>query len=142
MGEIWSYLAVYVKTRLVLAHQIGKKSLENTIKLLQKLEKRIREDAALYFTSDGNGAYCDAINSAYCSYEALSKTTKLPQELCYAQVIKEKKNGRLHKLDTRIIFGDEQLLEKYLRKSFESNTINTSYVERCNLTMRQRNHRV
>ena len=72
----------------------------------------------------------------------LPKITKLPQELCYAQVIKEKKNGKLHNLDTKVVFGDQELLEDCLSKSFCSNTINTSYVERCNLTMRQRNRRV
>ena len=81
-------MAVCVDTRLIIAHQIGKKSLENTIKLLQELKKRLNEDTKLYFTSDGNNAYCNAINSVYCIYEALSKLTKLPQELCYAQVIK------------------------------------------------------
>ena len=135
-------MALCVDTKLIIAHQIGKKSLENTIKLLQELKKRLNEKSKLYFTSDGNNAYCDAINSVYCIYEALTKITKLPQELCYAQVIKEKKNGKLHNLDTKVVFGSEQLLKDYLSKSFCSNTINTSYVERCNLTMRQRNRRV
>ena len=135
-------MALCVKTRLIIAHQIGKRSLENTIKLLQKLKMRLHEKSKLYFTSDGNSAYSDAIRSLYCIYEALPKLIGLPKELCYAQVIKEKKNGKLHKLHTKVIFGDQELLEDCLRKSFESNTINTSYVERCNLTMRQRNHRV
>ena len=107
-------MALCVDTKLIIAHQIGKKSLENTIKLLQELKKRLNEKSKLYFTSDGNNAYCDAINSVYCIYEALTKITKLPQELCYAQVIKEKKNGKLHNLDTKVVFGSEQLLKERL----------------------------
>ena len=99
------------------------------------LKMRLHEKAKLYFTSDGNKAYSDAIRSLYCIYETFSKLISLPEELCYAQVIKEKKNGKLHKLDTKVIFGDQELLEDCLSKSFCSNTINTSYVE-------QRNRRV
>ena len=37
---------------------------------------------------------------------------------------------------------NQPITAKYEKDSPASNTINISYVERCNLTMRQRNHRV
>jgi hypothetical protein len=55
-----------------------------------------------------------------------------PENLRYAQVIKEKKRGRLQKITKKIIFG----------KNIEENEISTSLLERQNLTFRQDNNRI
>ena len=124
-----------MKTRLIIANQIGKRNPYNTLALLRQVKERINLDNNLYFSSDGYEGYTSAIRCIF----GIGRT---PKKLCYAQVVKEKKNGRLKNIVTKIIFGSFRMLNKHISQSLQSYTINTSFIERCNLTMRQRNHRV
>jgi hypothetical protein len=54
------------------------------------------------------------------------------ENLRYAQVIKNRKEGKLHKVEKKIIFG----------KGIDISEISTSLLERQNLTLRQDNNRV
>ncbi len=49
---------------------------------------------------------------------------------------KTREKGKIIKVEKRIVFGSEDSVEDCLEKSI-SNTINTSYIERSNLTLRQ-----
>ncbi|HIL70916.1 MAG TPA: hypothetical protein EYG38_13850 [Verrucomicrobia bacterium] len=55
----------------------------------------------------------------------------------YAQVIKTRRNNRIIKVERREIIGTETQFEKALYESEDSNTLNTSFIERLNLTIRQ-----
>jgi IS1 family transposase len=46
------------------------------------------------------------------------------------------KNGKITKVEKKIIFGDEQRIEQKLSQSI-SHTINTAYIERSNGILRQ-----
>lgn len=54
------------------------------------------------------------------------------QDLKYAQVVKSKQGGKLHKIEKRVIFG----------QNVDQNEISTSLLERQNLTFRQDNNRI
>ena len=45
-------------------------------------------------------------------------------------------------VDKKIIFGNENLLDDCINNSTTSSKINTSFIERSNLTMRQHNKRI
>ena len=64
-----------------------------------------------------------------------------PPELVYATVHKHRENGRVVKVDRRLIYGTEPQLRRALKDSPLSSTVNTSYVERYNGTARHRNSR-
>ena len=57
------------------------------------------------------------------------------EDLDYATVHKTREKGRIVKVETKIVFGSEERINKRLRK-LPSKTINTSYVERSNLNWR------
>ena len=57
------------------------------------------------------------------------------EDLDYATVHKTRENGRIVKVETKIVFGSEERINKRLRE-LPSKTINTSYVERSNLNWR------
>src|SRR4030095_9071890 len=59
-----------------------------------------------------------------------------PADLQYAQVIKRRKSGRVVEVTTKIIFGSEAAVQARLAASPVTQTINTSFVERNNLTRR------
>ena len=57
------------------------------------------------------------------------------EDLDYATVHKTREKGRIVKVETQIVFGSEERINKRLRE-LPSKTINTSYVERSNLNWR------
>src|SRR4030095_369821 len=54
----------------------------------------------------------------------------------YGQVIKTRKNDRIIKVERRAVIGDAWRFEETLRDSEDSSKLNTSFVERLNLTIR------
>jgi hypothetical protein len=55
--------------------------------------------------------------------------------------VKTRAHGRIVQVDSKVVFGDLQAIAKKLTSSPTSATINTSFVERHNLTQRQSNRR-
>jgi hypothetical protein len=55
----------------------------------------------------------------------------------YGQVIKTRRKDRIVKVDRRAVIGEASRLEETLRNSEDSSKLNTSFVERLNLTIRQ-----
>jgi IS1 family transposase len=53
------------------------------------------------------------------------------------QVIKTRRNDRIVKVERRAVLGDGWRLEQALQDSEDSVKLNTSFVERLNLTIRQ-----
>ena len=60
----------------------------------------------------------------------------------YAQVVKVRENGRVTQVKTKVIFGKPEIIAEQLANSPVSSAINTSFVERDNLTQRQSNRRL
>jgi len=65
-----------------------------------------------------------------------------PKKLLYAQVVKRRKKGRVVSITTRVVFGTDKAVRAKLKQSPVSRCINTSFVERNNLTMRHHNRRL
>ena len=92
------------------------------------------------FFSDGFTCYLTALIAAFHVVTTFARTGKrgrprLPvcaphPDLVYGQLVKQKKQGKLLTLSTRIVLGAERLTELGL-------TISTALVERVNLTLRQ-----
>lgn len=57
-------------------------------------------------------------------------------ELKYATVHKTRENGKVVKVEHNIVFGDPEDILRILDLSKASKTINTSFIERLNLTLR------
>ena len=55
----------------------------------------------------------------------------------YAQVLKTRRNDRVVKVERRELLGAAWRFEEALKNSEDSSTINTSFIERLNLTIRQ-----
>ena len=55
----------------------------------------------------------------------------------YGRVIKTRRNDRIVKVERRAVLGDRWRLEQALYDSEDSVKLNTSFVERLNLTIRQ-----
>ncbi len=67
---------------------------------------------------------------------------KAPRDLLYAQVVKQREHGTVVAVTTKVVFGDAQAITARLHTSSVSTTVNTSFVERENFTLRQSNRRL
>lgn len=104
------------------------------------------------FTSDDLDHYETAILKAYGTKQEVHRTGRRgrpkspklvpPKELMYCRLIKQRKKGRVSRVDMEVVFGDERKIKELIEKSPVSRHINTTFVERNNLTMRERNRRL
>ena len=150
-GDAWVWLAFDPISRLVVAFVIGKRTQENANLLLDRV-KDVTDAHIPFFTSDQLPEYDDALLHTYGVWvqpERNGTRGRHPQprlvpvdDLLYAQVVKIRENGRMKEVKTKIIFGKPEVIAEKLANSPVSNTINTSFVERDNLTQRQSNRRL
>jgi len=75
-----------------------------------------------------------------CGWDDLP-TISFPVEIAYATVHKEREQGRVVRVNQRVVFGTPEQVVAALKKGSTAKTINTSYVERWNGTQRHFNAR-
>lgn len=150
-GDAWVWVAFAPLWRMVVAFVVGKRTQENANLLLKRVQ-HISDGSIPFFTSDQLAAYPPALLSTYGQWiqpqrqgsrGAKPKPRQVPPDnLLYAQVVKRRENGRVVEVSHRIVFGQEEAVAQRIKQSPVSHTINTSFVERDNLTLRQSNRRL
>jgi len=150
-GDAWVGIAFSPVCKLVPAWVVGKRTLANARKLVFRL-KSATDGYIPFFTSDELPHYAAALLEAYeICYTPPRHGTRgrnplprkaPPPDLCYAVVVKERENGRVVNVTTRIVYGNEQPVIAALKASPVSTTLNTYGVERNNLTIRQHSRRM
>ncbi len=143
-GRSWIWTALDAKTRLLLHFVIGDRTLKSATTFLKEIKNRLAEGKPL-FTSDELPHYAKALSETFSETIQPPQTkktgeTREPQrvvddDLDYATVHKTRKDGRVVKVERNVVIGEEDRVVARLDSS-PSNTINTSYVERSNLTFR------
>jgi IS1 family transposase len=149
-GDAWVWIAFAPVWRLVLAFVIGKRDQAGADLLLARVA-HVTEDSIPLFTSDPWPAYRHALLHTYGEWYppprqgsrgAYPKPQRRPPpSLRYAQVVKRRVGGRIVAVSTRVVFGTPEAVAASLAHSPVSSTVNTSFVERDNLTQRQSNRR-
>ncbi|KAF0250039.1 MAG: hypothetical protein FD167_550 [bacterium] len=150
-GDAWVWIAFAPLWRLVVAFVIGKRTQQQAALLLKRV-RAVSDEHVPFFTSDQWGAYDEALLKAYGEWYQPQRQGRrgpypLPQlrptpNLLYAQVVKRREKGRVVEVTRKVIFGDAESINSRLDESTSSTTINTSFVERDNLTCRERNRRL
>ena len=148
VGDYWIWTAISLPSRLRLTSYLSQERSEAAATtFIQQIRARSDGHAPL-FTSDKLPAYVTALVANYSEIEpppakrgrGRPRTTPrrlIDPELRYAQVDKRHQGGRVVEVRRRIIFGQEGDIEIILKASGCGSQINTAYVERNNLTMRQ-----
>lgn len=150
-GDAWVWVAFAPVWRLVLAFVIGKRNQDSANLLLDRVGC-VTDDHIPFFTSDQLPEYRTALLHAYGAWYqpqrqgSRGRYPKLRRKplpsLLYAQVVKKRRKGRVVEVGTKAVFGDSDAIAAILADSPVSRTINTSFVERDNLTQRQSNRRL
>jgi IS1 family transposase len=128
-GDVWTYVAIEADTKLIPAWMIGERSPEHARVFMDDLRERLANRVQL--TTDGHRIYLRAVPDTF------------GDDIDYAQLIKVYGSGPLPEgyerqkwartQTTREVIGT---IEKIVSGSPDPGKINTSFVERQNLTMR------
>jgi IS1 family transposase len=150
-GDAWVWIAFAPVWRLVLAFVVGKRTQQSANLLLERVV-HVSDQHIPFFTSDQLAEYRTALLHAYgVWYQPPRKGKRGPlphrrrvphPDLLYAQVVKQREKGQVVAVSRKVVFGEHEEVEERLASSPVSTSLNTSFVERENLTLRQQNRRL
>jgi IS1 family transposase len=143
-GDVWIYIAFDARNKLIVEYQMGKRTFSQARLLLYDFKQRT-DGHIPFFTTDDLKYYKKALLIAYgkrVRNRDGEEILKPPSDLKYAIVKKKRKKGRVISIELKIVFGKEEEIYQFLRDSPISNQINTSFIERNNLTLRHYNKRL
>jgi len=150
-GDNWDHVALDPEHRLVLESVPGKRSRKRVRAAVQSARRRMAGRVPRLITSDEYKPYREEILAAWGVAEPVVRTGRRgrprhpqlvpPPELLYATVHKTRRQGRVVKVEPRVVFGTTAQLQTALAASTVSKAVNTAFVERQNATDRHRNAR-
>jgi len=151
-GDHWDHVAYDPEHRLVLAVVPGGRTAENTEAIVEETARRLDPAKDLLITTDELPAYESAVHKTFAEPveepgrrrpgrpRILPKAT-MPPRVVYATVRKRREGNRVVGVTRVLVDGTEAGLERRLKRSKASRTVNTSFVERLHGTDRGRNSR-
>jgi IS1 family transposase len=141
----WVWVAMDPESKLLLAIDVGNRTLAMAQRVVHQVAQVLAPDCAPLFLTDGFREYLTALLTHYGSWvqpprrQAPGPAPKprwmpLPQ-LLYAQVIKTVRRRRLVRVQHRVVFGTLETVNAVLAP--RGWHINTAFIERVNLSIRQ-----
>ena len=121
----WIFTTTEVWSRLWPSCVVGRRSYRNTHEVISDTVQRGELDGTLLVAFDGFEYYPRVIE------------TILGIACVYGQIVKTFRNNRVQRIERRQPKGMKQRLEDALSDSEDSTKLNTSFIERLNLTLRQ-----
>ncbi len=142
----WVWVAMDPESKLLLAIDVGSRTLAMAQRFVHHVVQVLAPDCAPLFLTDGFREYLTALLTHYGHWVQPSRRQDkgpspkprwmpLPQ-LLYAQVVKTIRRRRLVRVSHRVVFGALEAVEQVLAACGWQ--INTAFVERLNLDIRQR----
>ena len=141
----WVWVAMGPESKLVLAIDVGHRTLAMAQRVVHQVAQVLASDCAPLFLTDGFREYVTALLTHYGQWiqpprrQAQGPAPKprwMPQpQLLYAQVVKTVRRRRLVGVTHRVVFGSLEAINQVLAP--RGWQINTAFVERLNLTIRQ-----
>jgi IS1 family transposase len=141
----WVWVAMDPESKLLLAIDVGHRTLAMAQRLVHHVAQVLAPDCAPLFLTDGFREYLTALLTHYGHWVQPERTQThgptpkprwmpLPQ-LLYAQVVKTVRRRRLVDVQHRVVFGTLEAVQQVLAACGWQ--INTAFVERINLSLRQ-----
>ncbi len=150
-GDWWDHVAYDPEHKLVLAVVPGARVSESVEEVVAEVKDRLGEELPALMTSDEYSTYETVIATTFSEIVPQSpaepgRRPLMPQRcpapgLRYATVHKERKQDRVVAVHRKVVLGSQEAVERALKASVCSRTINTSFVERQHATDRGRNAR-
>src|SRR5215813_11518277 len=141
----WVWVAMDPESKVLLALDVGDRTLAMAQRFVHQVAQVLAPDCAPLFLTDGFRAYLTALLTHYGQWVQPARcqaTGPHPKprwmpllQLLYAQVVKTVRRRRLVRVSHRVVFGAFEAVQQVLAACGWQ--INTSFVERLNLSMRQ-----
>jgi len=142
----WVWVAMDPESKVLLAIDVGSRTLAMAQRFVHHVVQVLAPDCAPLFLTDGFREYVTALLTHYGQWvqpprrqdkgpSPKPRWMPLPQ-LLYAQVVKTIRRRRLVRVSHRVVFGALEAVEQVLAACGWQ--IQTAFVERLNLDMRQR----
>ena len=127
-GDVWTWTALDVDSRMILAYEIGDRSGKTAVEFLSNLRSRLanKEENKVQLNTDAHTAYFEAVDTVFGSDVDYAQLVKI-----YGESNEDKGKGTGTKYPTCIGFEKQGLIGNPNMKE-----VGTSYVERQNLSMR------
>ena len=122
---LWLFATIEVCSRLWAGSVLGRRSDRNARAVINDVILRGRVIGCPLIATDGFEYYFGAVVGLFGS------------ACVYGQVLKTRRNNRVIRVERRVKIGTASRLKAALQESEDSETLNTSFVERLNLTIRQ-----
>ena len=122
---VWLFATIEVSSRLWAGSVLGRRSDQNARAVINDVIRRGRVVGRPLIATDGFEYYVGAVGGLFGS------------TCVYGQVLKTRRNNRVIRVERRVKIGTASRLKAALWESEDSETLNTSFVERLNLTIRQ-----
>ena len=137
--------------KVVMTFVVGKRN-QKEIDLLIRTVRERTDSSIPHFTSDELDLYEKAILKVYGTRKGIrqievSPGRKAPKrlplpDLIYTRVVKTRVNRRIVGVSTEVVFGEKDDAMKAIANSPVSSHINMAFIERNNLTIRERKSKV
>jgi len=138
--DMWVWTACDVTTKIIPVIQVGGRTQEMAYHVVHELKGRLRPACLPVFSTDGLRHYFYALTAHFGRWEKAEGKKPvwvLVSDFVYAQVIKHQRRRKTVQVERRMLWGDEKNYRDRLKIAGLSGKINTSFVERANLTIRQ-----
>ena len=141
----WVWVALDPVSKLFLAFVVGDRSLDTAQLLIHAVVQVLALGCVPLFMSDQWAPYAIALLTHFGYWRKIPRRHKcgrppsprwLPLPILhYAQVVKQRVNGRVVGVSQKLVYGSIAMVEHILSQSGVG--INTAFIERLNLTIRQ-----
>lgn len=140
-GKVFVWTAITAKSKLIIAVSIGKRTIANACLLIHQVALALAPNCMPVFASDGLNHYFYGLTAHYGHYKKPPRARTFhwfpDTNLHYAQLRKERHGRKVKFLYSIIRLGERAIIRTRLIDQGFSGKIQTSFVERNNLTLRQ-----
>ncbi len=136
---LWLWLALDPLTKLVPVVHLGPRTQASAHAVVHALHDRLAPGCVPVVTSDGLRLYYYALTAHFGHWVAAGRRRvwQVAEALVYGQVRKVYRRRRIVRVAHRVVVGTGEQLRVALRALGLSGRLNTAFVERVNLTLRQ-----
>jgi IS1 family transposase len=143
----WVWVGTDPVSKLMLAYVVGDRSQATAQWLIHAIVLLLAPGCIPLFISDQWGAYAIALLTHFGHWVQIPRRyprgrrpkprwQPLP-DLHYAQVVKQRVKGRVVSVTHRVVYGGQEAVQAILQQSGVGKVINTAFIERLNLSIRQ-----
>lgn len=140
-GGSWLWLALDPISKALPALHLGGRKAEDGYALVHELKLRLAPDCVPAVTTDGLRAYFSALTAHFGSWfrpkGARTDHWQVDERLTYGQLVKRREKQQVNWTVRRMCCGERGALYRVLEANGFSPNIQTAFIERINLTIRQ-----